>query len=109
MSDAPSIEILRALEAGHGIRVRRVDAIAPEKYEWLWDVRVPAAGLTVFSGPGDAGKSTIYTDLAARVSSGRSMPGEPEGVRQAGNVLILASEDHHASVVRPRLEAARAT
>jgi hypothetical protein len=107
--NAPSLELIGKLERG-GIRLLRVDTIRPEPYRWLWRNRIPAAGLTMFSGPPDAGKSTIYCDVAARVSAGRTMPGDSETSEQPkpGNVLILASEDHYASVVAPRLAAAGA-
>jgi hypothetical protein len=48
--------------------------VAPEPVLWLWRGRIPLGGITLLEGdPGD-GKSTVMYDLAARVTTGRSMP-----------------------------------
>jgi hypothetical protein len=80
--------------AMHGWRT--VDGIVPMSVKWLWLDRVPFGMTTVLGGPPGAGKSTILYDLAASTS------------REGNAVLIITAEDHHAAVVRPRLEAASA-
>ena len=80
---------------GHARTIRAAD-VEPERIEWLWAGRVPYAMLTVLGGMPNVGKSTILYDLAAKTS------------REGKAVLILTAEDHLASVVRPRLEAAEA-
>jgi KaiC/GvpD/RAD55 family RecA-like ATPase len=75
---------------------QHVSEIVPVNVRWLWPDRVPFGMTTVMGGPPGAGKSTILYDLAARTS------------REGKAVLIITAEDHHAAVVRPRLEAASA-
>jgi hypothetical protein len=75
--------------------IRAADVIA-RNVDWLWPDRVPLGMVTVFGGPPGVGKSTILYDLAARTS------------REGSTVLVVTAEDHHAAVVRPRLEAAHA-
>jgi hypothetical protein len=75
---------------------RTIDGIVPVNVRWLWPDRVPFGMTTVMGGPPGAGKSTILYDLAARTS------------REGNAVLVITAEDHHAAVVRPRLEAASA-
>jgi AAA domain len=75
---------------------RKVSDIVPMNVRWLWHDRVPFGMTTVMGGPPGAGKSTILYDLAARTS------------REGSAVLVITAEDHHAAVVRPRLEAASA-
>jgi hypothetical protein len=76
--------------------------IEPEKVEWLWDRRIPLGKITVLDG--DPGKSVITTDLAARLSVGRTFPdGQP---CEAAGVVIMNAEDGLADTIRPRLDAA---
>jgi len=75
---------------------RKVSDIIPMSVRWLWPDRVPFGMTTVLGGPPGAGKSTILYDLAAKTA------------REGQAVLIITAEDHHAAVVRPRLEAASA-
>jgi hypothetical protein len=63
--------------------------------------------LTVLDGDPGLGKSTVLLDIAARLSRGVAMPGEGE-CSEASGTVILTAEDDLATVVRPRLEAARA-
>jgi len=89
------------------IRVESLSSFNPAPYEWLWRHRIPQGAVTILNGKPDAGKSTIYTDIAARVTTGRAMPGESDACGP-GNVMLLATEDNYASVVRPRMDAAGA-
>lgn len=73
--------------------------------EWLWRGRIPAGMLTILDGDPGLGKSLLLKDLAARVSTGRPMPGETERTHAAG-VVWLTAEDSLEYTVRPRLDAA---
>lgn len=75
--------------------VRAIDVRA-EHVRFLFDKRIVCGMLNLLTGPPGVGKSTILYDLHARVS------------REGHNVLIVTGEDHHAAVVRPRLELAGA-
>ena len=87
--------------------------VEPMNTEWLWKQRVPYGAITILDGDPNIGKSTISNDLAARVSTGRQMPGgKLVGKRKTrnskGNVLLLSAEDDPHRTIRPRLEAAGA-
>jgi len=90
-----------------GARVVRMSEVIPEQVAWLWPGRIPAGKLTILDGDPGIGKSTISIDLAARVSTGRPMPGDTTSRPPAG-VVLLSAEDGLADTIRPRLDAAGA-
>lgn len=90
-----------------GAVVTLIDRIASRPVEWLWRDRIPAGMLTILDGDPGLGKSMLTLDLAARVSTGRAMPGA-SGIRRGHGVVILSAEDDPARTIRPRLEAAGA-
>ncbi len=83
----------------------KVSSVEPERVEWLWMHRIPRGKVTVLDGDPGLGKSTMTLDLAARVSTGRPMPGD-EREREPAGVVLLTAEDGIADTIRPRLEAA---
>jgi len=85
--------------------VVRLADVAPEETRWLWPGRIPMGKLSVLDGDPNVGKSTVCLDLAARVSTGSSLPEQLQGNDPRG-VVILTAEDGLADTVRPRLEAA---
>lgn len=87
--------------------VRCVADITPERVRWLWESFVPLGAVTILQGDPGLGKSSILADLAARVTRGHCAPLSSVAMPQGG-VLMLTSEDSHAAVLRPRLEAAGA-
>jgi hypothetical protein len=95
------------LPTGPRARVVRFADVTPERVDWLWPARIPLGKLTILDGDPGLGKSTISVDLAARVSTGRPMPGETEGREPAG-VILMSAEDGLADTIRPRLDAAGA-
>ena len=78
--------------------------IKSEKLDWLWEKRIPRGKLTILDGDPGLGKSLLTLDLAARVTTGRAMPGGTTGVR--GSVALIAPEDGVADTIKPRIEAA---
>lgn len=83
-----------------------VSEVKARRVRWLWKNKVPAGKITIFSGEPDKGKSLCTLDIAARLSTGRPMYGETEGIQ--GEVILAASEDDMGDTIRPRLEAAGA-
>src|SRR5215213_3861420 len=80
--------------------------VSAETVEWLWERRIPLGKITVLDGDPDNGKSVLTTDLAARVTTGRTMPyGFGKTFPQAG-VVILSAEDGVGDTIRPRFDAA---
>jgi AAA domain len=80
--------------------------VKPESVEWLWQPYLPRGKLVVLDGDPGTGKSFLTTDLAARVSRGRALPGG--AATKPANVLLLNAEDAAADTLRPRLSAAGA-
>lgn len=103
---APQFD-LQALWDEVGIRLIAVADIKPETNRWLWKGRIPLGMITLLEGDPDQGKSFITIDLAARVTTATTMPGEQRSASPAA-VVFLSTEDHFASTIRPRCEAAEA-
>lgn len=78
--------------------------IKREDIVWFWDPYIPLGRLTMLGGDPGAGKSFITTAIAAALSRGDSLPGEPDGVREPTVTLMLNAEDDPADTLRPRLE-----
>jgi AAA domain len=95
MSDAPKLVTVRAAD------------VAPERVRWLWPGYLPAAKVVVLDGDPGLGKSTVTTDLAARITVGKAMP-DGSGGGEPGAVVLLSAEDGLADTIRPRLELAGA-
>lgn len=76
----------------HGFKFVCAADVEPRRIDWLWERRLPAGKLVLMSGIGGVGKSTVLTDLAARLTSGRAMPDESDG-RDPCAVILLASEE----------------
>jgi putative DNA primase/helicase len=84
------------------------DNIPAERKVWLWEQRIPANKITLFSGKGERGKSTVAIDLAARVSRGADWPDGAKNTMGPRKVLMLATEDDPADTIIPNLIAAGA-
>jgi hypothetical protein len=83
----------------------RFQDVQPESVTWLWPGRLAAGKVALLVGDPGLGKSWIALDLAARVSTGRTMPDGCEGADGPGDALLLSAEDGMADTVRPRLDA----
>jgi AAA domain/Toprim-like len=83
------------------VLVRRALAgVTPRRVRWLLPGLIPLRALTLVASIGGLGKSTWLAGVAARVSRGELLDGQP------GDVLIVSFEDPAAEVLRPRVEAA---
>ncbi len=79
--------------------------VVEEPISWLWPGRLAFGKFNLLDGdPGD-GKSLFTIDLAARVTTGRPLPGFYSG-SEAASVVILAAEDGVADTIKPRFTAA---
>jgi putative DNA primase/helicase len=93
--------------ASKGISLTPMTDIRETPIVWLWPDYLPSGMLTLLSGAGGTGKSTLAFSLAAIVSAGGVFP---DGTRcgHAGNVLIWSGEDSLDTTIKPRLSLANA-
>lgn len=89
--------------------LERGDTIVPTRLHYLWRNVIPLGALTFFVGESGKGKSSFALDVAARVSAGRPWPNAEEDDDRApkANVFILSGEDDRASIILPKILAAR--
>lgn len=81
--------------------------VEEEDIDWLWDEVLAFGTFAMEEGEPDVGKTLVWCDVAARVSTGSDMPdGTP--LKEPRNVLIVAPEDALAYTIKPRLRAAGA-
>ena len=78
-----------------------------ELIHWLWYEHIPIGEVTVFAGLPGKGKSTVATDVIARLTTGKDFP---DSVKQLDSceVAIMASEENNKTIVKPRLVASGA-
>jgi len=86
-----------------------LDDVPIRPIDWLWRGRLARGKATLLAGLPDVGKSHIYLDIAARISTGAAWPAEalsPGGSAPLGSVIILSAEDAADDTLKPRLVAA---
>ena len=88
----------------------RLSDIVARPVEWLWPGYIPLGEITILEGHPGSNKSSLTTDLAARLTRGASMPCVPpkRGRKHSGGALFLVAEDSLAKTFRGRLIAAGA-
>ncbi len=90
-NETPTDPIQKPQGGAHLVGVRLSDVDVTQPIEWLWKGWIPRNGaMTIFDGPPDVGKSTLVSDLAARITTGRPMPDGSPGLE--GGVVIVTSE-----------------
>lgn len=95
---------------GRSGRFRRADTLKERKIEWGWHQRIPVAELTLTAGDGGVGKSTLQTELVARVSVGTlgGLPGAKDAPDKPRGAVILSAEEDAEAIILPRLIGMRA-
>lgn len=88
--------------------ILRLSDVEAKPITWLWRGRLAVGELTIAIGDPGEGKGLISADLAARVTRGVALPGDPEQAIEPGTVVVLSGEDNPETVLRPRYEAAGA-
>ncbi|HMN39653.1 MAG TPA: AAA family ATPase [Phycisphaerales bacterium] len=77
--------------------------VEPREVQWLWPARVPLGRISLLVGRPGEGKSFLTTDMAARVSTGRTWP--DGSACPGGSVILVSAEDDPHDTIRPRLDA----
>jgi hypothetical protein len=78
--------------------------VETQQVNWLWERRISLGKITLLDGDPGMGKSLLAINIAACVSTGRSMPDGTPGRR--GGVILIAPEDGAEDTIKPRMEAA---
>ena len=81
--------------------------IEEDSVDWLWRNWLPLGSVTMFVGIGGTGKSTVTSDLIARVTRGDLMP-DGTACETPGGAIVISLEEKTASVVVPRIRKAGA-
>ena len=84
-----------------------VTDLPPRPIDYLWPGRLARGHLHLVDGDPGIGKSLVLLDLAARLTSGRSLPDGAAAVAPTPAILFNA-EDNARDTVAPRLAAAGA-
>lgn len=79
--------------------------ISSRRQKWLWNDRIPLGTVTIFAGRGGEGKSTYALHVGAQAITG-SLDGDLKGI--GSSLVMISHEDDWATVMKPRLIAARA-
>jgi len=83
-------------------------SVIMEPIRWIWEQRFPAGKLALLNGPQGGGKTMVFTDIAARVSSGMDWPDGAKNTLGPRKVIFAATEDDEKDTTVPRLVAAGA-
>lgn len=81
---------------------RLASEIEPEDTRFLWDPYIPLGAITLIGGKGGVGKSTLVCDIAARLSTGRPLPGHAKPYPPM-KMLMVSAEDDLSHKIVPRL------
>lgn len=91
----------------NGLATIRADHVTPKRVKWIWKGRIPAGKVTMLDGDPGLGKSTITTDLTARVTTATAFP-DGDQLEKRRCVLLLSAEDSAEDTIVPRLKVAGA-
>ena len=79
-----------------------LSTVKKKDIHWLWKPYIPRGAVTTIIGDGGYGKSFMTCSIAADLSAGRALPGQP--AQPPRKVLMISAEDGIGEVMLPRLE-----
>ena len=86
---------------------RSFNAIVPEPLRFLWHPYILRGAITILQGEPGVGKSSLATDVGARVTTGATAP-LSDAAMPTGDVLFISAEDSASSVMAHALKVAGA-
>lgn len=96
-------------DSAGALQIRTADQVELKAIKWLWRGWIARGYINLLVGETGSAKSTVLADIAARITTGRPWPGEPESeARKPSRVLWLGSEDSMCELTGPRLKACQA-
>jgi putative DNA primase/helicase len=84
--------------------VRKLADIELEEVTWIWPNFLADRKITIVDGMPGVGKSTLTSEIAARITTGTPFPNGIE--RKPRDVVFIAVEDGVADTIKPRVAAA---
>lgn len=90
---------------GRKVQITQASTVTSEKVTWLWYPWIPKKRITIFEGDPSVGKTFVQLTLAAMITRGWKLPGDPTE-REPANVLYMTAEDGIADTILPRFIAA---
>ena len=84
--------------------VRKLADIEMEEVTWIWPNFLADRKITIVDGMPGVGKSTLTSEIAARITTGTPFPNGIE--RKPRDVVFIAVEDGVADTIKPRVAAA---
>ena len=81
-----------------------LNTIERREVDWLWRGWLPRGAVITLAGEPGVGKSFLLAAVATAITLGVPLPGDATP-RAPAPVLLVASEDDEAAVLRPRFEA----
>lgn len=101
---SPSHAQFKGATAPVPLKRTKASTVIKTKVEFLWFPYIPAGKVTSIEGDPGVGKSWLTYMIAAAVSAGFPLPGQPKVQHTNGNVLIMNGEDGWSDTIVPRLE-----
>jgi putative DNA primase/helicase len=81
--------------------------VTPVPIRWIWPERFPAGKLALLNGPQGSGKSMLFVDIIAHVTTGKDWH-DCKNTLGPKKVLLASTEDDEKDTIIPRLMAAGA-
>jgi len=77
-------------------------AMTKRPIDWVWNKYLAIGYVSIFTGPSKAGKSTLLSSIAARVSNGWNNPDGTRAIK--GKVIIITPEEEPDVTTLERIE-----
>lgn len=87
-----------------GLSIIQLDTVKTKDIQHLWRDRIYLESINIIVGMPESGKSSLISDICARVSTGREWPDIPNIPQPVGRVLYIQCEDSIAATIKPRFE-----
>ena len=88
--------------------LEKASSVIIKNPEWLIPELIPRYGITTIAGEGGVGKTSVWCEIVASITSGRNsflLGGQVPFTSPPEDVLVLSAEDSWSYVLRARLEA----
>lgn len=90
-------------ESDRKLQSKTLSEVEPKEVEWLQPEIIPLAMVTAIVAQEGVGKSTVASDIMARVTTGSQWPNAQNKENPKGDVILFNHEEAVAEVLVPRL------